>query len=71
MRGAIKPKIGSGGGIDFGIRMLGSFDSKVRTQAYTEISGEIAAGLTGFVDAEVEINDSLDWQATTGLKWRW
>jgi len=42
----------------------------VGAQAFASVSGEITEGLSAFVDAGVEMNEALDWQATAGLKWR-
>ena len=60
----------SGVALDLGLRVLNSGNSGVRAEAFAAISGEITEGLSAFVDAGVEMNESLDWQATAGLKWR-
>jgi len=61
----------SGSALDLGLRVLGASDSEVGAEAFASVSGEISEGLSAFIDAGVELNESLDWQATAGLKWRW
>ena len=70
IRDAVAARDVSGGALDLGLRVLGSSSSEVRAEAFASVSGEIAEGLSAFVDAGVEINESLDWQTTAGLKWR-
>ena len=71
LRDVIGSRDTSGGALDLGLRVLGSSNSKVGAEAFAGVSGEIAEGLSAFADVGVELNESLDWQATAGLKWRW
>ncbi len=71
LRDAVASRNTTGGSFDLGLRVLGAGNSEVGAEAFASVSGEIAEGLSAFVDAGVEINDALDWQATAGLKWRW
>ena len=70
MRDVVASRGASGGTVDLGLRLLSSDNSRVGAEAFASISGEIAEGLSAFVDAGVEMNESLDWQATAGLKRR-
>tara|TARA_R100000664_G_scaffold33421_1_gene50486 strand:- start:3384 stop:3692 length:309 start_codon:yes stop_codon:yes gene_type:complete len=60
----------SSSALDLGVRIFGASDSEVGAEAFASVSGEIAEGLSAFVDAGVEINEALNWQTTAGLKWR-
>ena len=59
-----------GNTLDLGLRVLGAGDSQVGAEAFARVSGEIVEGLDVFMDAGLEMNDRLNWQATAGLKWR-
>ncbi len=71
LRDVVASRDTSGSALDLGLRVLGASDSEVGAEAFARVSGEISEGLSAFVDAGVELNESLDWQATAGLKWRW
>ena len=71
LRDAVASRNTVGGSLDIGLRVLGVGNSEVGAEAFASVGGEITKGLSAFVDAGVEINDALDWQATAGLKWRW
>ena len=70
MRDVVATRDASSGALDVGLRILSSSDSGVGAEAFASISGEIAEGLSAFVDAGLEMNEDLNWQATAGLKWR-
>ena len=70
MKDVVAARDVSGGALYLGLRVLNSGNSGVGAEAFAAISGEITEGLSAFVDAGVEMNESLDWQATAGLKWR-
>ncbi len=70
MRDVVATRDASSGALDLGLRILGSGDSRVGAEAFASISGEITEGLSAFVDAGLEMNEDLNWQATAGLKWR-
>ena len=60
----------SGSSLDIGLRLLGAGGDEVGAEAFAEVSGEIAEGLSVFANANMELNDRLTWQTTAGLKWR-
>tara|TARA_Y100001938_G_scaffold134197_1_gene194396 strand:- start:424 stop:543 length:120 start_codon:yes stop_codon:yes gene_type:complete len=36
-----------------------------------EVAGEITDGLEGFANAEIQLDEKLNWAANAGLRWRW
>ena len=58
-------------GAHLGLRVRGVGRDEIRAALVGEVAGEITDGLEAFANAEVRIDQRLEWAANAGLKWRW